>query len=405
MQQSPETGYPDEHRTEFIARVQEQRHFLVVLGGLLAHHQRWFELAKEHGADFDPDIAPADNSYANIFLPYGIGGIGKSWLTRRCLDLAQGIPYDLPILTLYEDVSYGAPVLEPVHLLDRLAHRLDQFGYGADLAGYHQAQADLPHVVDRVTRFQFEHRDQWDNMLRIATEMAARGRLKAGYQSFAETSLAFTHASGAEVSGSDAPTLAKAYDLLLEKMQSQQAIEATDVALFRNPPAALAAQLVRALTRIVSESPLVIGLDNLEFIVSLEPLIRDCLVIPTNHAPLIWILSGRYNLADERVVLLNGEQQTFKGYRDLLGRNPPVVWDMSIFGDADLREYLQAESERRRSTLVVDEILVEAVKSTSRDCSAAVKPSGAQKRTRGSPLAAIRSSNWSPAGVELMKRA
>ena len=82
------------------------------------------------------------------------------------------------------------------------------------------------------------------------------------------------------------------------------------------------------------------------------------LVIPTNHAPIIWILSGRHNLADERLIEINSDLQTYKGYRDLLGENPPVVWDMSIFGDADLRDYLQAEAERRRAPLIIDDDLI-----------------------------------------------
>jgi tetratricopeptide (TPR) repeat protein len=339
------------------------------LGGLLLHHQVWFESAAEFGVDFDPDRAPGDDTYANIFLVHGIGGIGKSWLTRRCLDLAEGMPIDLPdnlpILTLYEDVSHGAPVLEPVHLLDRLRDHLDQAGYRVHLAGYRQAQAELPGLVDRVMRYQFEHRELWDDSLRIAAELVARSNPEAGHRSYADISLAFSHVSGAEATGKDASTLARAYDLLLERMESEQILDTTEVALFRNPPAAQAAQLADALKHISRLRPLVIGLDNLELIVSLEPLIRDCLVLPTNHAPIIWLLSSRYNLADERLVEINAEQRIYKGYRDLLGENPPVVWDMSIFGDADLRDYLQAESERRRISLVVDDPLVEAVKSTS----------------------------------------
>lgn len=365
MSLSPDSTQFDALRTEFIGRVQEQRQFLMVLGGLLAHQHAWYQLARQHGSNFDPAQAPGDNSYANIFLPHGIGGIGKSWLTRRCLDLAEGIPNEPPILTLYDDLSLGAPVLEPGHLLERLSSRLSQAGYESYLADYNQAKADLPGIVERVARYQFEYRDHWDRMLQTATELIARGRPEAGYHSFAQISLAYTHASGAETAGKDAPTLAKAYDLLLEQMQQEGKITAAEAALFRNPPAMQAAELARALMRIASRRPLVIGLDNLEIIVPLEPLIRDCLVLPTNHAPIIWILSGRNNLADERVADINGEQRVHKGYRDLLGENPPVVWDMSMFGDADLRDYLQAEAERRRAPLIIDDVILEAVKATS----------------------------------------
>ncbi|MFN8457528.1 MAG: hypothetical protein U0401_23215 [Anaerolineae bacterium] len=108
---------------------------------------------------------------------------------------------------------------------------------------------------------------------------------------------------------------------------------------------------------------LVIALDNLET-VPLEPFLRDELVLPTTQAPILWILSGRYNLADERLVEVEGQTQDYKGYRDFLGENPPIVWDMSIFSDADLAEYL-AEAARRGVILTIDEPLIDAVKATS----------------------------------------
>lgn len=365
MDISPETIKPEEQRTDFIGRVQEQRQFLIAVQGLLVHHNQWRQLARQLGHEFDIHQAPGDSSYANIFLPHGIGGIGKSWLTRRCLTLAAQIPNDPPFLTLYDDVSLGAPVLEPAHLLDRLYNQLVEAGYQAYLAGYWQAKLDTPDIIEFVTRYQFENREQWDKMVQLAANLVARAEPEPGYHSYATTSIAYTHASGAEAGGRDAATLIKAYDLLLEQMQKEGKLNPLEVALFRNPPAAQAAYLSAALKQIAGERPLVIGLDNLEIVVNLEPLIRDCLVLPTNHAPIIWILSGRYNLADERMVEINGEQRPYKGYRDLLGENPPVVWDMSIFGDADLRDYLQAEAERRRAPLIIDDELVEAVKSTS----------------------------------------
>ncbi len=361
----PEFIKPEEQRTDFIGRIQEQRQFLVVLQGLLAHQHHWYELAQQSGPDFDPSQAPGDDSYANIFLPHGIGGIGKSWLTRRCLTLATEIPTDPHILTLYDDVSLGAPVLEPGHLLDRLYEQLVAADYKSLMAAYWKSKLDTPQIVESVSRYQFENREQWDKMVVLASELVARREPEPGYHSYAETSIAYMHASGAESGGKDAATLAKAYDLLLERMQHEKKIDPAEAALFRNPPAAQAAHIVTAFKQIAAERPIVIGLDNLEIIVPLEPLIRDCLVLPTNRSPIIWILSGRYNLADERIVEINNEQRIHKGYRDRLGENPPVVWDMSIFGDADLRDYLQAEAERRRAPLLIDDELIEALKSTS----------------------------------------
>jgi tetratricopeptide (TPR) repeat protein len=354
-----------QERTGFVGRVQEQRQFLVALQGLLAHFQRWRELAQRLDVTFDFDVAPGDDSYANIFLLHGIGGIGKSWLTRRCLMLADGIPNDPAILTVYEDVSIGAPVLEPANLLDRLADGLARNGYEMYVSAYREARSITPQIVERVVRYQFEHRNQWDQFVEMAAELINHETVETSHQPYYASSLAHTHSTGVETKGRDAATLTRAYDLLLQQLQREGLLDADEAALFRNPPAAWAAKLVKGLLQITLRQPLVIGLDNLEIIVPLEALIRDCLVLPTNQAPIVWILSGRHNLADERVVQINGDERVVKGYRDLQGENPPVVWDMSIFGDADLREYLEAESERRRMSLFIDDDIIEAIKATS----------------------------------------
>ncbi len=343
---------PTESRANFIGRVQEQRQFRVALSGLLAHQRRWRDLAYMQGVDFNPDQAPGDDTYARIFLLHGIGGIGKSWLTRRCLTLAEEQAADPPILTLYDDVSLGPPVLEPAHLLERLTDQLNQAGYEADLTAYHQALADIPGVAERVAIYQAESRERWEKARHLAAGLLTQETKTYGPRPAAPPP-------------TEAAITARAYSLLLEDMQKEAKLTSAEATLFRQPAVVQAAKLVSALNRIARRRPLVIALDNLEIVVSLESFIRDALVLSTHNAPLIWILSGRHNLADERLVEIEGEKRDYKGYRDLLGVNPPVVWDMSIFGDADLHDYLTAEAGRRNVTLKIDDDLIDAVKGTS----------------------------------------
>lgn len=346
------TFYSEERRTKFIGRIQEQRQFRVAMAGLLDHHRRWRDMVR--GARIDLDQTLDDDSYTRIFLPHGIGGIGKSWLTRRCLTLAQEADSAPPILTLYDDVSLGAPVLEPADLMGRLYEQLIEAGHAADVASYQQAKADLPQITDRVNRYRLENRERWEALLKSAatfilpgTTVSPSGKVEPGRQS------------------QDAAILANTNDLLLEEMQQADQLAPDQAYLFRNPAAVQAAHLVTGLKKIVRQRPIVIALDNLEIVVPLEAFIRDYLVLPTIHMPLFWILSGRYNLADERVVQIDGKKHVHKGYRDLLGENPPLVWDMSSFGDADLQEYLEAEAQRRQRVLAVDQGLIAAVKATS----------------------------------------
>lgn len=328
---------PEEVRTNFVGRVQEQRQFRMVLPSLVNHQRRWRELADQLGDAFEPAHVPPDESYARIFLLHGIGGIGKSWLARRCLALAQAADLEPPLLTLYDDLSLGAPLLGLIDLLQRLYQQLAAAGYEAALASFQQAQAELPRLTDQMARYRAEHRERWAGLLEAATE--------------------------AEPVSSRRPT--RAADLLLEEMHQAGLLTSAEVRLGRDPATVLAARLVAGLGRIVQERPAVLALDNLEIAVPLEPFIRDHLVLPTVAWPLLWLLSGRHNLADERMVEVDGQERVHKGYRDLLGENPPLVWDMSTFGDADLKEYLEEEAQRRHTPLTIDDNLIAAVKATS----------------------------------------
>ncbi|MCD4737740.1 MAG: hypothetical protein K8R89_00575, partial [Anaerolineae bacterium] len=361
-------GEGAERTSIFIGRITEQRQFQAALQGLLAHHRRWREVAAEVGSAFDPEAAPGDDSYARVFLPYGIGGIGKTWLTRRCLALAEEYASDPAILTLYDDLSLGPPVQAPAHLLERLYNLLVEAGYGEELAPYLRARAGAPKVAARVSRYKDGNRERWNDLVETASALTARGAQAVstahGFP-LGDTGAALIKTATAETTHAGAAVLAKAHDLLVERMQQEGKLTSDEAQLFRDPEAAQAAQLARGLQQVARQRPLVIALDTLEVVVSLERFLRDSLVLPTANAPLLWLLSGRYNLADERVVEVSGQRCTHKGYRDLLGRNPPVAWDMTVFGDNDVREYLEAESRRRNIPLEVDDAVVAAVKGTS----------------------------------------
>ncbi|RME71689.1 MAG: hypothetical protein D6784_14780, partial [Chloroflexi bacterium] len=323
---------PSGHRQSFIGRVQEQRQFRIALEGLLAHHRQWLAQTGQSAPPWTEDAGPHDDTYPRIFLVQGAGGIGKSWLTRRCLDIAAGAETSPPVLTLYDDLSLESAVLTPTDLLNRLYRRLVEAGQSGAAQIFRQTQTRLSELSERVSRFRADHPALWQSLQ--------------------------------EQAGASQPPQSAA-DLLLARMAQDGLLSPEELEDLQTPHQTLARGLVTALQTIIARQPLVIALDNLESIVPLEPFLRDHLVLPTVHLPLLWILSGRNNLADERTVQVEGQTRTHKGYRDFLAQNPPLVWDMSTFGDAELRTYLEAETRRRGVNLTIDDTLVEALKTAS----------------------------------------
>jgi tetratricopeptide (TPR) repeat protein len=360
-------GPSHNRRTTFVGRVREQQQFRDALDRLLDDHQRWRQRADELGRHFDPDAMPKDETYPRAIILHGIGGIGKTRLTRRFLDIAEGDSQP-PALTCYTDVSLGWPILEPMDLMKRLHNLLVEKGFKAQLASYRDARNRAPEVRERVLRYKEQNRERWESIVSAVSGLAAKGAQAYATARGLPVDDASTEFAGTVLSETlhgGAAATAQAWDWLMERMQTEGELTNDEVQLFRDPAAAQAAKLVDGLLNVAVQRPLIIALDTLEVLVRLEPFLRDHLVLPTQHAPILWILSGRHNLAQERTVTLDAQRRIIKGYRDLLGNNPPLIWDVSTFGDADIRQYLADECQRLNLHLNIDEALVAALKATS----------------------------------------
>jgi len=366
----PEDKIINNHQFVFIGRVREQREFRTALKGVWDDSRRWGEIALEAGDDFEPDTVPPDLDYARVFIIHGIGGIGKSRLIQQCLEMAETEFSDCVPVIIKEDLSHGInPVESPTRLMERIARRLNDAGYSEFITPYHQACDNFEIVKSKVTRYQEANRERWDGFVQQAAALAARGvqlYANANGAMLGERSYNLTKTVIAETVHTGAAELAKAYDLLIEQMQQDKKLSGQEAELFLDPLTAQAHALVDGMQRLATQQPLVIALDTLEVIVSLEPFLQEALIVPASNAPILWILAGRHNLSDERQVEIENEMVLHKGYHDRLPQeNPPVVWDLSVFGDADLRDYLQNRLAGNEKLLKNDKEWVEKIKRIS----------------------------------------
>lgn len=354
----------NDNRKAFVGRVNELRLFGSVLEKVLKHQSLWKEQAKEIGEGYDPAYdALEDDSYPRIFILHGIGGIGKTWLTRELLANAEKKGEEAQLLTCYCDVSIGyPPVRDRSELLWRVARWLEDSGYSDLVALYHQAGADAPSVRARVAKLAEDRRDLFQQATELAGVAAGQGAAI-----YAQDKMGVPLADGSEelVRRGTSSALNKTYDAFLGLLQGNGEITAADAALFRDPLAVQAEHLASSLRVASVDGPFVIAFDTLEVVPHLEVFLRDQLVVPLVDAPILWVLSGRYDLSTERLAEYNGERHVHKGYGDLLGNNPPVTWDVTSFSDADIRTYMTAEAKRRSVTLEVDDAVVAAIKSAS----------------------------------------
>jgi hypothetical protein len=285
------------------------------------------------------------NFKSRLFLPYGIGGIGKTELAKQCLHLAQEAGWKT--IAIDWDRTDYRPV-EPQDLMNAIANSLKDFAGEKSIATYLNDFKRATPVRDKVHRYRAEHPEEWQKLVTFAqSATATMPDLQTKAIAAAATA---TLSVGPKV-------LAKAYDLLVDQMVERQALkDANDALLFKNADSLLARHLVQSIKEIAATSPLVFLLDTGEVLsLELEEFLRDLIVCPSieQGTGLVFIVSGRYDQYREREVEdRGGSRRRIKGYADRLTDPPPVAWQLSQFTDPEVADYLQVNGIKPLPELV-----------------------------------------------------
>ncbi len=272
---------------------------------------------------------PGQGVRSRLFLPFGIGGIGKSELTKKCLELA-GVKGWKTLLLDWDRVDNR--VVEPLGLMNRLAEALKGVAGDAAIKPYMDERKRVGGLQDKAQRYRAEHPQEWQKLLEgvktIETAdpepysrlgiMAIRGTLDFG---------------------------PKALAALADLMHMRRALTAEEAALLTRPDIGLARKLVTCLVEVAKTQSLVIALDTCEVLSSdLEEFLRDLIICPAieQSTGLLVIVSGRFNQNNARQVEDDkGHKRRLKGYADRLADSPPIVWTLSQFAEPEISEYLR----------------------------------------------------------------
>jgi len=315
----------------FIGRKTELEYFQMVLAQASFSQQLVGEMAR--------------NFKSRVFLPYGIGGIGKTELAKQCLHLAQEAGWQA--IAIDWDRTDCRPV-EPLDLMNTIANSLRDLAGEKPITPYLDDRKRAAPVRDRVHRYRAEHPEDWQKLVGFA--QAATAVMPDLQTKAIAAAAATTLHIGPQV-------LAKAYDLLVDQMLERKALKDTNEALlFKNANTLLARHLVKALVDIAAANRLVFLLDTGEVLpLELEEFLRDLIVCPAveQGSGLIFIISGRYDQYREREVeSQDGSRKRVKGYADRLTDPPPVAWSLSQFTDPEVADYLHANGIKTSPDLV-----------------------------------------------------
>ncbi len=309
----------------FIGRQIELQQFEAALGrrGLLG----WL---------LGPDVKP------RVFLPHGIGGIGKTWLAQECLKRARNTGW--ATVEVDWDKAEQRPS-ERLDLMNVIAEQLKE-GFGEKVVReYLGEHGRARQVRDRVLRYQQENREVWQGIVDSAREVTEEVVSAAKSKAVGKAAGLLVKAGGAVVDAG-AIALARAEDAFVDWLVESKKLDQDDALLYKDPDPRLASRLVDALVSVARRQPLVVLLDSCEALsLRLEEWLRDAIVCPAvkRGVPLLFIVAGRFNQYQERQVEdSDGIRRSIKGYADRLTDPPPVSWDITRFADPEVAQYLSA---------------------------------------------------------------
>ncbi len=347
----------------FFGRVEEQKRFRAALREIL-----------------DP---PPGEDLPYVFLLYGDGGIGKTTLARRFLDIAaEEVPFAGEFEALWLDweaerrrsvaLQAGREHIAPETLFDTLFAAAQREGWEKHFKTYRETlekRRQAERAAAQVLSGAVERPDL--AALRGAGAAAIAKILRLGLpigESGEKLSRAFLEAgirAGAE----------RAYALrqsLEAALRAHLGVEQYD--LYVNPLEGLARALADGFRRLARKRPLLVVLDTYEIVDYNDPWLRRVMRLSGPRA--LWVLSGRDDLVNSRPF----GKTYFKGYAEDWPRRLAAV-NMTQLARDDVSAYFAARVPERP----LDEESLEALR----------------RATRGIPLAAAQAAEMWEKGVAL----
>jgi hypothetical protein len=263
---------------------------------------------------------------ARVFLPYGIGGIGKTELTKQCLEIATKAGWQ----TIYLDWDRLPDCPNNfLDILDALADKLRSLDGGEKaIQTYLDIRKQALKVSERVERYRAENPEIWQNIVESSHKVATQ------LPTLETKALAFAATAALDYG----PRLLA---LLADKMVTQKKLNLDEALLFKKPDTQLAYHIIQAFHTLAQKTGLVVALDTCEALsLLLEEMLRDILICPSveNATGLIFILAGRYSQYHSREI----EGRYITGYADRLTDPPPnCLGSYSIFNAGNKRVFTQ----------------------------------------------------------------
>ncbi|GAP12676.1 protein containg AAA ATPase domain [Longilinea arvoryzae] len=278
-----------------------------------------------HPFSSNPDYVSPRLIKARVFLLHGIGGIGKTELSRQLLEISDEAGWQ----KIYIDWDrINDRPNEFVDILNTLADKLLTIEGGQKaIQSYLEVHRQLLSIGERIERYRADNPEIWQRIIESSQTIA----MQLPTLEIKALGIAATAALdyGPRL-------LARLIDMMVAKKK----LNIAEAQLYKKPDTQLAHALIQALHIIAHQTGIVVALDTSETLsITLEESLRDILICPAveNATGLFFIVSGRHNQYHAREV----EGRYISGYADRLVDPPPVVWDITQFSAPEIKDFLR----------------------------------------------------------------
>lgn len=273
-------------------------------------------------------IADTNDLFTNAILIYGVGGMGKSSLCRKFLEIAKT---EFPEMTKAY-IDWGSKTgytYTPSELLDTIYNEL-KVHYNKELELYLKAKKDIKSIRDEIDKILEKEKGMIDMAQPIATTIA--------------TTATSNPIVGAAVSGGF-NLLGKILGNAEEsRLKSKWGIKDERLLFYKNPETCLANCLIEGIDKITEKGKhkILLMLDTCEIIKHSEQWLMNHFLVPilNKNKNVLLVYSSRDNTYNQRNITINEQTILVKGFADKLTASSPLGIDMKLFSEVDIRKYL-----------------------------------------------------------------
>ncbi len=275
-----------------------------------------------------------ERPFSNTILIYGVGGMGKSSLCSKFIDIANTEYPDVIQISIDWDRYKHGCTFSPSELLDIICDAIPN-NFSKDLKPYLDAKKDLKNFAEEINR-QVEESSKFANTIGKAAPTVT-----TAFGGNPEIGMAIS--AGVNVVEKTVQQLYKKY------LKDKRGISSEQLLLYQFPELVLAERLRESINSIIHKMHMrfLLLFDTCELIRQSEEWFVDNFVVPfvdgNKHSIIIY--SGRDNIRDDRIATVDAKAASIRGIANKLSFHEPYCIDMKLFSIVDIDNYIGQQFE------------------------------------------------------------